>query len=98
MSLIETFHHWTKRRDRAHVLLAEPYLYKVCDQCGSAVRQMAPICPACHAYRFNHKVDDLVAACDAMVQTAFPKTSGTVPRIPETIVQSFALKPILTIV
>lgn len=74
-------HHWNLRRARADAILAEPYLYKVCTQCAGIARQMAAICPACHAYRFDHLVTTLVDSCEHMIEVPFPVTSGTVPRL-----------------
>jgi hypothetical protein len=45
------------RRQIAKLICSNPERYKVCCGCEAIVRESAPICPQCDAYRFETDAD-----------------------------------------
>jgi hypothetical protein len=41
------------RLQLAKIITARPHDFKICEGCDSIVREQAPICPSCLAYRFE---------------------------------------------
>ena len=73
--------HLAHRRAKADAFIDNPSLYKVCDCCRSICLRRARVCPLCAAYRFHEDAETIVATAAIIGATAFPQTSGTVPRI-----------------
>lgn len=48
------------RLNAAIKIILNPEEYKICEGCGSIVVITTIICPSCHSYRFNEKVEDIV--------------------------------------
>jgi len=61
--------------------MAEPRLYKACDQCRSIAFKRARICCVCGAYRFDEDPVAVIATAKETQYSPFPLTMGTVPRI-----------------
>jgi len=73
--------HKDRRTATAAAIFNHPNLYKVCDQCRSIAIKAASACPMCHAYRWQENPEDVKATALASSMSAFPLTSGVVPRI-----------------
>lgn len=50
------------RRQQILRIIQHPERYKVCEGCGLPWSQEFPLCPECHAYRFNHTPEAVRAA------------------------------------
>jgi hypothetical protein len=68
------------RRHQADYILAEPHLYKVCDQCRSISYITYGLCPICHCYRWDSSPEFVITTANIIGSTPFPLTAGTVPR------------------
>jgi hypothetical protein len=68
------------RRQQADAVLAEPHLYKVCDQCRSISFRTCGLCPICHGYRWDESREALIETAKTIGTTPFPLTAGTVPK------------------
>ena len=76
----EIVRHATIRRRGIQQIIAEPHLYKACDQCRSILFKRAKICCICGAHRFNEG-PVVLATAKEMQLSPFPMTAGIVPRI-----------------
>jgi hypothetical protein len=73
--------HTVKRFRRASQIIAQPGLYKVCDQCRSINTQPAHKCHVCGAYRWNNDPVLVADTAREMGYNPFPVTAGVVPRL-----------------
>jgi hypothetical protein len=70
-----------RRAARAALFIAEPQNYKVCDQCLSIARLLAPVCPICGAWRWDATPERIIEVSRTMAENPFPITAGVVPRL-----------------
>lgn len=73
--------HLGLRRSKAATFIASPADFKVCDQCNSIAAVHSAVCGLCGAYRFDDSPERVVEVARLMMETAFPFTAGTVPRL-----------------
>ncbi|MBX7158121.1 MAG: hypothetical protein K1X66_07025 [Verrucomicrobiae bacterium] len=52
--------HLEERARQAEKIIAQPAEYKVCEGCGSIVKQSTVICPVCKSYRFDEREEAVV--------------------------------------
>ena len=48
------------REEQAAKIMMAPEKYKICRGCDSIVANSAKICPACHSYRFNNSLNEII--------------------------------------
>lgn len=49
-----------ERARQAEKIIANPTDYKICEGCGSILKQSTVICPVCKAYRFNEQKEEVI--------------------------------------
>lgn len=49
-----------ERARQAEKIISQPVDYKVCEGCGSIVKQSTVICPVCKSYRFDDRPEAVV--------------------------------------
>jgi hypothetical protein len=77
----ERARHTAHRQVRAKAIMTEPHFYKACDQCRSIMAWNAKLCGVCGAHRFVKDPKIVRATVEEALESPFPFTSGTVPRI-----------------
>lgn len=61
------------RRQIADLISRNPELYKVCCGCEAIIREPAPVCPQCYAYRFETD-EDLIREQANVLANRLPTT------------------------
>jgi hypothetical protein len=74
-------HHLHCRAQQAAEFIANPGLYKACDQCHSISQLNARICFVCGAYRFDESRETVILVSQIIGSSTFPFIAGVVPRL-----------------
>ncbi len=48
------------RREKAMMIISNPVAYKVCMGCDSIVTVTAALCPSCHGFRFDGRIQNVI--------------------------------------
>ena len=54
------------RQQMARKISNKPTDYKICEGCDSIVLANALLCPNCHSYRYNSRVEDIISQAELL--------------------------------